>query len=134
MGVARRLTGLSERQIRYWEEQGLITPGRSEGGHRLYAQSDLDFLERAALMRRRGYSLEEILNTKTAPPRVTSPGPSGVRFPAPPQLREPVARSQKGNRTMSPSRGDFPATTQDRVRILTELDRRQKEITKKERD
>lgn len=42
--VVEQLTGLTRRQIRYYEEQGLLAPNRSEGGHRLYAPGDVDRL------------------------------------------------------------------------------------------
>lgn len=41
MGVAERLTGLTARQIRYWEQHGLLAPNRTKGRQRLYAESDI---------------------------------------------------------------------------------------------
>ena len=41
---AIRLTGLTARQIRYYEEQGLIEPQRSETNRRLYSLNDVDRL------------------------------------------------------------------------------------------
>ncbi|MBB6446585.1 MerR family transcriptional regulator [Bacillus benzoevorans] len=38
------LTGLSERQIRYYEERKLIFPERSKGGNRKYSFSDVEAL------------------------------------------------------------------------------------------
>jgi DNA-binding transcriptional MerR regulator len=38
------LTGLSERQIRYYEERKLIFPDRSKGGNRKYSFSDVEAL------------------------------------------------------------------------------------------
>ncbi|WP_048602379.1 MerR family transcriptional regulator [Rubeoparvulum massiliense] len=37
IGIVQQLTQLTGRQIRYYEEQGLIDVPRSEGGHRLYS-------------------------------------------------------------------------------------------------
>jgi MerR family glutamine synthetase transcriptional repressor len=39
-----QLTELSARQIRYYEEQGLITPSRSVGNKRLFSLKDIDVL------------------------------------------------------------------------------------------
>ncbi|WML49955.1 MerR family transcriptional regulator [Neobacillus sp. PS3-34] len=44
IGVVRELTGLSERQIRYYEERKLIFPERSAGGSRKYSFSDVEAL------------------------------------------------------------------------------------------
>lgn len=44
IGVVRELTGLSERQIRYYEERKLIFPERSKGGTRKYSFYDIDKL------------------------------------------------------------------------------------------
>lgn len=44
MRVVEQLTGLSRRQIRYYEEQQLISPDRSQGGHRLYTPEEVDQL------------------------------------------------------------------------------------------
>lgn len=44
IGVMSELTGLSERQIRYYEERKLIFPERSNGGTRKYSFSDVERL------------------------------------------------------------------------------------------
>lgn len=44
IGIVRELTGLSERQIRYYEERKLIFPERSTGGSRKYSFSDVELL------------------------------------------------------------------------------------------
>jgi MerR family transcriptional regulator, global nitrogen regulator len=44
IGMVRELTGLSERQIRYYEERKLIFPDRSSGGSRKYSFSDIELL------------------------------------------------------------------------------------------
>ncbi|HLQ40577.1 MAG TPA: MerR family transcriptional regulator [Tetragenococcus sp.] len=44
IGTVMKLTDLSARQIRYYEEQDLITPERSEGNRRLYSLNDIDVL------------------------------------------------------------------------------------------
>ncbi|WP_424767640.1 MerR family transcriptional regulator [Paenibacillus sp. sgz302251] len=44
IGVVSELTGLSERQIRYYEERKLIFPERTAGGTRKYSFHDVDRL------------------------------------------------------------------------------------------
>jgi DNA-binding transcriptional MerR regulator len=44
IGIVRDLTGLSERQIRYYEERKLIFPDRSAGGSRKFSFSDVELL------------------------------------------------------------------------------------------
>lgn len=60
MGTVSRLTGLSPRQIRYYDKLGLVTPFRTEGGHRLYSQQDVDDLVVVKDLLRKGYSVAEI--------------------------------------------------------------------------
>ncbi|CRH84301.1 HTH-type transcriptional regulator glnR [Chlamydia trachomatis] len=44
MGSVMKLTDLTARQIRYYEEQGLIEPDRNEGNRRMYSLNDMDRL------------------------------------------------------------------------------------------
>ena len=44
IGTVMKLTDLSARQIRYYEEQDLIYPERSEGNRRMYSLNDIDVL------------------------------------------------------------------------------------------
>ncbi|MBF0776632.1 MerR family transcriptional regulator [Streptococcus azizii] len=44
IGSVMKLTALTARQIRYYEEQGLIHPDRNEGNRRLYSLNDMDQL------------------------------------------------------------------------------------------
>ncbi|AKL84516.1 MerR family transcriptional regulator [Bacillus atrophaeus] len=44
IGIVMQLTELSARQIRYYEENGLIFPARSEGNRRLFSFHDVDKL------------------------------------------------------------------------------------------
>jgi DNA-binding transcriptional MerR regulator len=54
-------TGLTPRAIRYYEEQGLLAPHRSEGAYRLYDGEDLDRLHFIRGLRDdAGFSLAEI--------------------------------------------------------------------------
>ncbi|WP_018660290.1 MerR family transcriptional regulator [Heyndrickxia acidiproducens] len=44
IGTVMKLTELSARQIRYYEEHDLITPARTDGNRRLYSLNDVDQL------------------------------------------------------------------------------------------
>jgi len=44
MAATRRLTGLSHRQLRYYDQRGLVVPARSGGRHRLYTDGDIQRL------------------------------------------------------------------------------------------
>lgn len=41
IGMVKELTGLSERQIRYYEEKQLVYPARTKGGSRRYSFEDV---------------------------------------------------------------------------------------------
>ncbi|MGA8014547.1 MAG: MerR family transcriptional regulator, partial [Candidatus Dormiibacterota bacterium] len=60
----RRLTGLSKRQLQYWDERRFLRPslsaGRGRGHPRLYSFRDLVALRVAAELRRQGISLQEV--------------------------------------------------------------------------
>ncbi len=61
IGELGERTGLSHRTLRHYEEIGLITPtGRTEGGFRLYTESDFERLMLIRRMKPLGYSLEEM--------------------------------------------------------------------------
>ncbi|MDL4841189.1 MerR family transcriptional regulator [Aquibacillus rhizosphaerae] len=44
MSVVKDLTKLTGRQIRYYEEQGLIKPVRNDGNRRVYSINDIHLL------------------------------------------------------------------------------------------
>src|ERR1700737_306167 len=62
IGVVSQKTGLSASTLRLWEDQyGLLAPARSEGGTRLYSESDLErILYVRHLVHERGYALAAI--------------------------------------------------------------------------
>jgi len=60
MGVAERLTGLTARQIRYWEQQGLVKPSRTPGGHRMYSEADILRLKEIKRLLSEGMTLERV--------------------------------------------------------------------------
>ena len=55
------LVGISKKSIRFYEEEGLLTPKRnSENGNRNYCDDDVDTLRRIKALRKLGLPLEEI--------------------------------------------------------------------------
>jgi DNA-binding transcriptional MerR regulator len=56
-----RLSNSTLRTVRFYEEEGLLQPlERSDGGHRLFPESELDKLRLVSELRLIGLSLEEI--------------------------------------------------------------------------
>lgn len=50
IGELARRTGASERSLRYYEEQGLLTPARTPSGYRAYAESDVDVVRHVRML------------------------------------------------------------------------------------
>ena len=57
--VAAR-TGLAPSAIRYYQDEGLVTPDRNESGHRRYARSDIRRLSFVMISQGLGFSISEI--------------------------------------------------------------------------
>ena len=51
------LTGISARQLQWWDERGIVVPAR-EGHRRLYSFEDLTEVAVICELRRRGFSLQ----------------------------------------------------------------------------
>jgi DNA-binding transcriptional MerR regulator/uncharacterized glyoxalase superfamily protein PhnB len=61
VGALAELTGLTVRALHHYDHIGLLVPsGRSESGHRLYAGGDVARLYRICVLRRLGFSLEQV--------------------------------------------------------------------------
>ncbi len=60
IGELARASGLTVRALHHYEEIGLLAPERDGGGHRVYADADVDRLYRITQLRRIGLSLGEI--------------------------------------------------------------------------
>jgi len=60
IGVVSELTGLTERQIRYYEERKLIFPERTPKGSRKYSFADVELLMEIADKREDGLQTNEI--------------------------------------------------------------------------
>jgi len=60
IGIAQKLTGLSGRQIRYYEQQGLISPSRTKGNRRMFSPAEVDLLLRIKDLIGQGYNIEGV--------------------------------------------------------------------------
>ena len=60
IGIVKQLTELSARQIRYYEEQGLIYPARTKGNQRLFSFHDVDTLLEIKTLVEQGVNLAGI--------------------------------------------------------------------------
>lgn len=56
------LTGLTARQVRYYETKRLITPARTEGNQRLYSRDQVQVLQLIKRLLDEGYTLGNIQN------------------------------------------------------------------------
>ena len=54
-----QLTGITARQLQWWDEQGIVVPSR-EGHRRLYSLDDLAEMAVIADLRRRGFPLQRV--------------------------------------------------------------------------
>ncbi|NHN35209.1 MerR family transcriptional regulator [Paenibacillus agricola] len=60
IGVVCELTGLSERQIRYYEERQLISPNRTQGRTRKYSFEDVEKIKEIQQKMMEGFNTFEI--------------------------------------------------------------------------
>lgn len=60
IGAVRRLTGLTDRQIRYYDETGLVVPARTPGNQRLYSEADVDALREVKHLLTEGRRIDEV--------------------------------------------------------------------------
>ncbi len=58
--IAKTYPDMSHSGLRFFEREGLVTPLRTEGGHRLYRQSDVDRIVSIKAWREEGDSIDEI--------------------------------------------------------------------------
>jgi len=54
------LVGIRKKNIRFYEEQGLLSPGRAENGYRAYGTEDVRRLKQIKLLRKLDLPLEDI--------------------------------------------------------------------------
>ena len=55
-----QLVGVTKRNIRFYEKEGLLSPGRTDNGYRDYGEEDVEALRKIKLLRKLDVPLEEI--------------------------------------------------------------------------
>ena len=81
IGAVADRTGLSLRTLRHYDQVGLLPPSaRSEGGFRLYTESDVERLLLIRRMKPLGFSLEEMADLLAVADRLGG-GPDGTDVP-----------------------------------------------------
>ncbi|MGW4890307.1 MerR family transcriptional regulator [Streptomyces murinus] len=60
IGEMVRRTGVSERLLRYYEEQGLLRPERLPSGYRVYAEQDVETVRRIRALLAAGLTTDTI--------------------------------------------------------------------------
>jgi len=60
VGELARATGLTIRALHHYDDIGLLVPGRTESGHRVYSHADVERLYRVLALRGVGMALDEI--------------------------------------------------------------------------
>jgi MerR family glutamine synthetase transcriptional repressor len=60
IGRVVELTGLSARQVRYYEKKNLVTPARTPGRQRLYSRDQVHLLQLVKRLLEEGYTLTNI--------------------------------------------------------------------------
>ena len=60
IGELARRSGVSERMLRYYEQQGLLRPARTEARYRDYGQAELQAVQRIKLLSESGIKLNAV--------------------------------------------------------------------------
>lgn len=60
IGELSARSGVSQRSLRYYEQQGLVTPDRAANGYRQYAESDVAVAQTIRTMYEIGFSREAV--------------------------------------------------------------------------
>jgi DNA-binding transcriptional MerR regulator len=79
-GDMARLAGSTLRTVRFYEEAGLLTVVRNEGGHRLFDEASLHKLRLATDLRAAGLSLQEIKELFELKAQCTSSAEASARI------------------------------------------------------
>lgn len=63
------LTGITKANIRFYEKEGLLAPGRSSNNYREYSQADVEHLRKIRIFRIMGFSVAQIRELADHPQR-----------------------------------------------------------------
>ena len=73
IGYVAERTGLPTSAIRYYEDEGLVTPDRNDSGHRRYARADIRRLSFVMISQGLGFSIAEIREALSTLPEHRTP-------------------------------------------------------------
>lgn len=73
IGQVAERTGLAISAIRFYEDKGLVAPGRNAGGQRRFAKADIRRLSFIMILQQLGFSLAEIRECLAALPNGRTP-------------------------------------------------------------
>jgi MerR family glutamine synthetase transcriptional repressor len=110
IGVVQQLTGLTARQIRYYEQQGLVSPSRTEGNRRLFSFVDVERLVRIRGLLDEGMTLSDVRTFLAAEAKQRRRGLADKADATDEQVYRWVERELLGERldpTQSELRGDL---------------------------
>lgn len=113
IGTVEKLTGLTARQIRYYEAKGLIAPARTKGRQRMYSQEQVDRLLAIKRLMNEGYNLKSIVEMLAGEGEGASPLDALEGYAAGQRLERPGLRSL------------YPVT--DHALLMRMLERREEE-------
>ncbi|KVV52990.1 MerR family transcriptional regulator [Burkholderia territorii] len=60
IGELARRTGISERMLRYYEQEGLLSPKRTDSGYRDYGSNEIDAAQRIRTLSAAGLKISSI--------------------------------------------------------------------------
>lgn len=63
------LTGITKANIRFYEKEGLLAPGRSSNNYREYSEDDVEHLRKIRIFRIMGFSVAQIHQLADQPQR-----------------------------------------------------------------
>lgn len=109
IGIVQKLTGLSARQIRYYEQHGLVSPARSEGKQRLFSFADVERLMDVRSLLDDGYNMSGV-KAKLQAGRIGNVASADASEPSDAELYEWLQKEiQEGQteRAMSLFQGDL---------------------------
>lgn len=73
MRVVKEETGLTARQIRYYDEVGLVFPERTKGNQRLFSEEDVARMKKIKELLEQGYTIEAIKAKLKQPSPIKGP-------------------------------------------------------------
>ena len=107
MNIVMQLTGLTARQIRYYEENELISPSRTEGKQRMFSLDDVDTLLEIKDLLKSGVNIagiKQIFEMKQQPAATSKHSISDVELRS--IVKEELKKSQL-NQRVSLRQGDL---------------------------